>query len=102
MKLGPLKSAIRKLKGSPKVGGIHHTDVGAIELTDLEVSKQSMLAAIDRAFPDETRGTETGLILKANGHIGVEGSDDTVGELSQDPVEGATDDEDDGLAGVLG
>lgn len=103
MKLGALKVAIRKLKGSPKVGGTHHTDVGPVELTDLEVTKQSMIAAIDRAFPDGSKATETGLWLKPNGHIGVEGVEDTVGEYSQEPVEGAAPEAaDDELEDVLG
>jgi hypothetical protein len=83
MKLGQLNSAIRELKGPPKIAYTKFSVGGAtVTLRDLEVTKQSILHALKGAFPDASaRTTETGLTIGADGHICTED------ELVRVPVE---------------
>lgn len=82
MKLGELNTAIRKMSGAPKANLRYHPDGREdVELFDLEITKKSLLDAIKRQFPEGGRSTETGLRLKADGHI-VATSDDDVEEAA--------------------
>lgn len=70
MKFGALNAAIRKMQGAPKANLNYHPEGEEdVELFDLEITKQSLLCALKRKFPDGERGTETGLRLKDTGHI---------------------------------
>lgn len=63
MKLSALNSAVRNLKGAPKIR-LKFTDGGAetIILENLEVTKQSLLESLKVNYPDG-RNAETGLCL---------------------------------------
>jgi hypothetical protein len=63
MKLGLLRSAIRAHKGpvTTRIAFADQDDVGFV-LEPLEITKQSLLAALEKAFPDG-RTVETNLKL---------------------------------------
>lgn len=83
MKLGALNSAIRSMKGAPKTAGRFWLEDGAeIVLHDLEITKQSLLAALKEVFPDG-RSAETGLRLRDDGHIVADADQAQARELSE-------------------
>jgi len=102
VKLSALNSAIRSLKGAPKINSHYRAAGLSVSLVGLEVQKQSLLGALKVAFP-EGRNQETYLRLDANGAIE---RDEDVWPASEDDGEafeevGGTVD-DDVLAGLLG
>jgi len=100
MKLGPLNTAIRTLKGAPLIGLRMADDQGfEVHLDNLEVTKQSLLKALAEKYPGG-RGVETGLCL-AEGRLCKEGQLRALGGVpdaestDDDPFgEGATDGDD--------
>lgn len=63
MKLGALKSAIRDLKGAPKIW------VGVLgQPMTVDAQKTPLLAELDRLYP-EGRAQETGLWLRDDGYL---------------------------------
>lgn len=100
MKLTALNTAIRKKEGPPMFDLRFFVclDDGQpcheVILNGLEITKQSLLAALKAAFPDGGRSTETGLRLNP-----------TTGHLEREPADGeevaevAADDLDDILGG---
>lgn len=67
MKLSALNTAIRTLKGAPKLNMVYFRDTeNEVQLLDLEISKQSLLAALKVAYP-EGKNADTGLRLGEGG-----------------------------------
>jgi len=73
MKLGPLNSAIRQMKGAPKTTArFRGPDGEVVELVGgLEITKQSLLEALRQTFPGG-RSEETYMALTDDGFLTLE------------------------------